>query len=143
MRFTSPEEAAQLVRTWMAAQNEDETRALDKNQKYLWWFSEGSANFYIHIFAYDKGNSQTDAIEVGSPVMLLPESVSKKTALLDYVMLLNSSAVGYWWAVREERLMLLSSRELSGLDQAELITMIENIRFYADFFDDVLKSKFA
>lgn len=58
-------------------------------------------------------------------------------------MLLNSSAVGYWWAVREERLMLLSSRELSGLDQAELITMIENIRFYADFFDDVLKSKFA
>lgn len=80
MRFTSPEEAAQLVRTWIAAQNEDETRALDKNQKYLWWFSEGSANFYIHIFSYDKGNSQTDAIEVGSPVMLLPESVSKKTA---------------------------------------------------------------
>lgn len=137
------EDAAQLVKKWITTQNKDEEQARDKNQKFLWWFTQGSANFYIHIFSFDKGNSQTHAIEVGSPVMLLPENPGKKAALLEHVMRLNSSCVGHWWAMREERLMLLSSRELFGLDWEELETMIENIRFYADFFDDVLKSQFS
>lgn len=132
----------QLIEQWGL----DEAEVKDKKDE-IWWFTQGSVRFHIQIFTHNAGGDgsgyQKEAIEICANIMKLPESEERKVALYKHVLGMNNTAVGVWFAVRNDSLMLMSTRSLEGLDLIELKTMADDVRLYADYFDDIFKDKFG
>jgi len=121
-----------------------EEECKDANTEWTWRFTQGSAPFHIQLFSFDKGEiGVRDAIEIGSAFMEIPKDKQKKEELYQYVLEMNTTSCGVWFGVRGEFLMLLTSRELEGLDRVEFRTLVDDIRYYADYFDDTFKEKYG
>jgi hypothetical protein len=136
-------QATALVQEIMKDWGIKEEEAKSKEMPDMWNFIQGSARFHFQIFKFNKGQEQRDALEVGAIIMTLPEDKVKKDSLYQYVLEMNSTSCGVWFAVRGKLLMLLSAREIIGLDKVELQTMADDIRFYADYFDDIFVEKYG
>ncbi len=137
------ETAVQMVKTLIKDWGINEEEAIDQNNPHLWWFVQGSAHFHIQVFSEEGPNGMKDAIEVGATIMELPADDTKKIALYEHVLNMNNTAIGVWFGIRNGKLLLLSTREITGLDGVELRTMADDVRLYADHFDDIFIEKFG
>lgn len=108
-----------------------------------WYLVQGSADFHIEFFKYNKGGEkgEVDCVEVGSVIMKLPQE--NFLPLYRRILELNASGVGCYFGIRKDLVMLLSTRELTGLDYVELKTMVDDVRIYADYWDDILIKEFG
>jgi hypothetical protein len=127
-----------LLKEW----NLDPAAVKDKDRN-LWYLAQGSAKFHIELFKFNKGPQigDVDCIEVGGIIMKLPQEnfLPLYRRLLD----LNSTAVGIYFAIRKDLVMLLSTRELKGLDEIEFRLMVNELRHFADYWDDLLMKEFG
>jgi len=127
-----------ILREW----NLDPSQVKDP-QVNRWYLIQGSARFHIEIFKYNKGPQigEVDCIEVGGQIMKLPQDnfLPLYRRLLD----LNGTAVGLYFALRRDMVMLLATRELKGLDESEFRLMVNEVRFFADYWDDILIKEFG
>ena len=128
----------QLLKEWNIVPAD--IKSPDKN---LWYLVQGSANFQIELFKYNKGGTvgEVDCVEVGGIIMKLPKD--NLLPLYKKLLVLNSSGVGCYFAIRGELVMLLATRELAGLDFQELKTMVNEVRIYSDYWDDILMMDFG
>lgn len=135
---TSMKMIEKLIKEW----NLDPEKLKDK-QKNLWYLKQGSADFHIEIFKYNKGQNygEVDCIEVGAIIMKLPD----ENILPFYRKLLelNSTSVGVYFALRGNLVMLISTRECEGIDYQELKVMVDEVRFFADYWDEILMKEFG
>jgi len=104
-----------------------------------WKFSRGTATIAIRLFFYE----EKDGIEICSEIVAIPEDAEARLRLYDKIMVLNDALVGAWFVNRESDLYLVYARHLAGLDQSEVIDMIDRVSGYADRFDDDLRAEFA
>lgn len=127
-----------LLKGWIIPP--DTVRDKEKN---LWYLVQGSANFHIEIFKYNKGpdTGEVDCIEVGGVIMKIPQN--NPQSLFRKLLELNSTAVGVYFSVRNDLVMLLSTREADGLDYHELKTMVDEVRYFTDYWDDILINEFG
>lgn len=127
-----------LLRQWDL--NPSQIKDPDKN---IWYLTQGSATFHILLFQFSKGpeSGTVDAIEIGSSIMKLPQE--NFLPLYRKLLELNASSVGTYFALRPPSVMLLSTREIEGLDNSELRTMVDDVRLYADYWDDILIKEFG
>ena len=127
-----------LLKEW----NLDPAAVKDKDRN-LWYLAQGSAKFHIELFKFNKGAQigEVDCIEVGGVIMKLPQEnfLPLYRRLLD----LNSTAVGLYFAIRKDLVMLLATRELKGLDEDEFRLMVNELRHFADYWDDLLMKEFG
>jgi len=127
-----------LLQEW----NLDPAAVKDKDRN-LWYLAQGSAKFHIELFKFNKGPQagDVDCIEVGGVIMKLPQEnfLPLYRRLLD----LNATAVGLYFAIRKDLVMLLSTRELKGLDEDEFRLMVNELRHFADYWDDILIKEFG
>lgn len=137
------EKAVQMITDLIKEYGIKEEDCKDQSGKDVWYFVQGSANFQIELFLHDKGNEKVQAIEIAAIIMKLPEEEAKKNALYQRILEMNSTSCGVWFGVRNNLLMLLSNREVEGLDMVELRHSFDDIRLYADYFDDVFKQEFG
>jgi hypothetical protein len=112
-------------------------------EKNHWYLSQGSAKFHIELFRYNKGPQvgDVDCIEVGGIIMKLPQEnfLPLYRRLLD----LNSTSVGLYFAIRLDLVMLLSTREVRGMDENEFRLMVNEVRYYTDYWDDLFMQEFG
>ncbi len=117
--------------------------AVKDRERNLWYLSQGSAKFHIELFKFNKGPQvgDVDCIEVGGIIMKLPQDnfLPLYRRLLD----LNSTAVGLYFAIRKDLIMLLCTRELKGMDADEFRLMVNEVRYFTDFWDDILMKEFG
>jgi hypothetical protein len=118
--------------------------ALVKDQeRNLWYLAQGSAKFHIELFKFNKGPEvgDVDCLEVGGIIMKLPQEnfLPLYRRLLD----LNSTAVGLYFAIRQDLVVLLCTREVKGLDEEEFRLMVNEVRYFADYWDDLLMKEFG
>ncbi len=127
-----------LLKDWNLDPN-----ALKDKKKNLWFLTQGSAKFHIELFKNDKGKNHgvVDCIEIGGMIMKLPEE--NILPLYRKLLELNSTNVGVYFAVRGNLVMLLSTRECEGMDENELKIMVDELRFFADYWDDILMKEFG
>ncbi len=127
-----------LLKEW----NLDPAAVKDKDRN-LWYLAQGSAKFHIELFRFNKGPQigEVDCIEVGGVIMKLPQEnfLPLYRRLLD----LNSTAVGLYFAIRKDLVMLISTREIKGLDEEEFRLMVNELRHFADYWDDLLMKEFG
>jgi hypothetical protein len=130
-----------LIETLLKEWSIDPATVKDKDRN-LWYLSQGSAKFHIELFKFNKGPQvgDVDCIEVGGIIMKLPQEnfLPLYRRLLD----LNASAVGLSFAIRKDLVMLLCTREVKGLDEEEFRLMVNEVRYFADYWDDILIKEF-
>ena len=56
---------------------------------------------------------------------------------------LNSSSVGIYFAIRNNLILLLTTREIKDMSLNELKTLVAEVRYFADFWDDILIKEFS
>ncbi|MBN2444301.1 MAG: YbjN domain-containing protein [Spirochaetales bacterium] len=127
-----------LLKEW----NIDPVQVKDK-EKEMWYLVQGSAKFHIELFKFNKGPQigDVDCVEVGGIIMKLPQD--NFLPLYRRLLELNSSSVGVYFAIRRNLVMLLATRELAGLDSVELKTMVDEVRYFSDYWDDKLIEEFG
>ncbi|HCL57250.1 MAG TPA: hypothetical protein DHW82_09625 [Spirochaetia bacterium] len=111
--------------------------------KDIWWLRQGSAEFHVELFSNPGRRGTKDCIEVSGKIMEIPSDPVKKQELYQYILEMNATGVGCWFAVRGKLVMLISNREIEGLDKIEFRSMIDDVRFYSDQFDDIFKEKYG
>lgn len=128
----------QLLKNW----NIDPVEVKD-SEKNLWYLVQGSAKFHLELFQFNKGpdTGMVDCIEAGGIIMRLPQE--NLLPLYRRLLELNSSSVGVYFAIRNNLVMLLSTRELAGLDYTELKTLVDEVRYFSDYWDDILMQEFG
>ena len=82
-----------------------------------------------------------DCIEIGGIIMKMPED--NFLPLYRRLLELNSTSVGVYFAIREDLVMLLSTREVTGMDYNELKTLVDEVRLFADYWDNILMDEFG
>jgi len=139
---TPLESSIKMVEKLLKDWNLDPDKLKDK-KKNLWYLTQGSASFHIELFKNDKGKNHgvVDCIEVGGMIMKLPED--NILPLYRKLLELNSTSVGIYFAVRGNLVMILSTRECEGMDENELKIMVDELRFFADYWDDILMKEFG
>jgi hypothetical protein len=104
-----------------------------------WKLTRGSASLVVRIFNFE-GES---GIEACSGIMPIPEDANTRLRLFERVMALNDALVGAWFSEREGDLYLIYARRFTGLDEIEIVEMIDRVSAYADKYDDILREEFA
>ena len=138
------EKAIELVRQLITHWGLKEEDCVNKENKELWHFTQGSVSFHIEFFKFNRSDTDSiDGLEVGSALIPIPEDKGKRDALYEHVLNMNSTSCGVWFAKRNNLLILLTSREITGMDFNELKTMADDVRFYADYYDDIFKKEYG
>jgi hypothetical protein len=140
---TTPlKQTVDMIETMLKEWNIDPAQVKDK-ERNMWYLVQGSAKFHVELFRFNKGPQigEVDCVEVGGVIMKLPQDnfLPLYRRLLD----LNSSSVGVYFAIRRDLVMLLATRELAGCDATELKTMVDEVRYFSDYWDDILMEEFG
>ncbi len=127
-----------LLRDWNI-----EPESVKSKDKNIWYLVQGSADFHIELFKFNKGRDigDVDCIEIGGVIMKMPED--NFLPLYRRLLELNSTSVGVYFAIRGDLVMLLATREVVGMDYAELKTLVDEVRYYSDYWDDILIEEFG
>ena len=119
------EHAIQIIEKLLKDWNIPPETVKDKGGKNIWYLKQGSADFHIELFTLNKGEGYgiVDCIEVGGTIMKVPQA--NVLPLYKKLLEMNSTAVGIYFALRwtpkgDGLIMLLSTREVAGIDYNEL-----------------------
>lgn len=140
---TAPlQETIEMIEKLLKQWNVDPASVKDK-ERNIWYLIQGSARFHIELFKFNKGPDigEVDCIEVGGIIMKIPQD--NLLAMYRRLLELNSSAVGVYFAIRKNLVMLLATREIEGMDYNELKTLADEIRYFSDYWDDIFIKEFG
>lgn len=136
----SVEECVQMVQRFLSECGVDPNSSKLKTENCLGWLiQKGSAEIYIVIGNNELINEVT--LEVFSPILKLP----KQNILPFYRRCLevNRFLIGCALCVDKDEVMVVSERQLEGLNYEELETMIICVANAADTIDDELAKEFG
>ena len=142
-KATTPKQVTiDMIENMLKEWNIDPAQVKDKERE-MWYLVQGSAKFHIELFKFNKGPQigDMDCVEVGGIIMKLPQD--NFLPLYRRLLELNSSSVGVYFAIRRNLVMLISTRELAGIDDTELKTMVDEVRYFSDYWDDILIEEFG
>ncbi len=103
-----------------------------------WNLKKGSANVIIGIYWMDINNAAY--IRIYSPFMQLPKS--NKEAFYKELLDMNLSLYGVYCATGGDWAYVADIREVDGIDENEVMSMLQRIGTYADDLDDKLTAKY-
>jgi hypothetical protein len=131
-----------VINTFLEKYNleQDKVKVPDEDR---WVFKLGSFNFQLFLTDYNQLGTPRTGIVIGGKILDMPEDESKKNALIQELLELNSKAVGVYFATNNENVLLLSSRDADGLDYDEFELIIQTVAGYGDYFDNTLTSKYS
>ncbi len=107
-------------------------------QNNEWSLKKGSANVIIGIYWMDINNAAY--IRIYSPFMQLPKS--NKEAFYKELLDMNLSLYGVYCATGGDWAYVADIREVDGIDENEVMSMLQRIGTYADDLDDKLTAKY-
>jgi len=116
--------------------NPDEVKVPDQNK---WKLIRGSAVINVRIFEHEGEHG----IEACAFMMRLPDDPETLYRLYNRVLVLNDSIIGAWFSIREDYLYLLFNRHIAGMTQVEVKRIIENVSYYADHYEHLLRDEFG
>lgn len=125
-------------------QNYFKGRGLDHHRQELpgaegcgWWLTEGSAKIYVFVHDSPAG----PVLRITSPIVYIPEKNVEQfyRRLLD----LNSNLGSCHLATYENYVLVVTQRQITGILQEEVDSMVWNVAYVADLLDDKLAAEFG
>lgn len=109
-----------------------------------WNMRIGSANMWIDVFQSkdEKGNYiNSGYFQIMAPVMAVP--ADRQLEFYRELLEINHKLYGVGFTKFENSVYIKAIRELDGLEQSEMMSAFKRVGYYADDYDDMLKSKYA
>ncbi len=103
-----------------------------------WNLLKGSANVYVDVYASTDGYAYCC---IASPVMKI--TTAKLQAFYEKLLKLNHQMYAASFSINEGWIWLRIVRECAGMDFNECRAMFDRVGWYADQYDDELKSEFT
>jgi hypothetical protein len=104
-----------------------------------WNLASGSANVWIDVFQREGENE--GYFQCMGPVCEVPQN--NREAFFQEVLEINHGLYGAAMTKYEGNIFMKSIRELTGLDESEIISTMNRIGSYGDQYDDYLKDKYG
>ena len=136
------EKAKDMINDFVSQKGIDPAQVFNP-EKMLWSLKRGSANVQIMLLTVPVGEGKTrEFIQAASPIMKVPQG--KETAFYKKLLELNDVNLGVKLSMQKDtdQVWALYERDLVGMDYSELITVLEDLGYWADQFDDMLKAEF-
>ena len=106
---------------------------------YGWTLQKGSATIMIGLSKSPL--IEEDTIKIFSPILRLPKA--NLLAFYRRCLELNDSIIGCALSVDGPGVLVVTERQVLGLDKAEIVHMILNVGTAADALDDILAEEFG
>ena len=118
------------------------TKAPTSDGKAAWTLKRGSASILVALNQHD--DEKACYLRVASPVGGLPADAGRHPALFRRLLELNASGLANAaFGLLGERIVAVSERPVTGLDEGEVEQMIRHLAAVADTFDDRLEKEFG
>jgi hypothetical protein len=104
-----------------------------------WDLKRGSASVWIDVFKRE--NDFYGYFQCMAPVVTIPANNTKE--FYEEVLEKNHGLYGTAMTKYKEWIYMKSIRELSGIDEEEMMAMLNRVGTYADDYDDYFKSKYS
>jgi Domain of unknown function (DUF1821). len=109
-----------------------------------WYFASGSSTIEVFLTNMD-GVEDTDRVFIRcfAPVCTIPENPVAQFELFRKALEINIRHMGIKLGILSSRglLCLVAERDIEGMDYQEFVTIIQDIGFWADHFDDKLQAQ--
>lgn len=112
-------------------------------EKLFWRLKRGSATIDIMLLSVPVGEGITrEFLQIASPIFKVPNG--KETEFYKRLLELNDIKLGVKLSLQKDtdQVWALSERDLMGMSYTELKTCLEDLGYWADEFDDILKKEF-
>ena len=109
---------------------------IERFDSIMWWFKEGSAIIFVSL-REDEGSI---ILSIYSPILYLPEK--KKLSFCKKCLELNMTLIDCALAIKEDKIVLLSKRPVSGLKYEEFEVTFKYLSETADIVDNKLADEF-
>lgn len=128
----------QIIETFLRQNNLDpEKQRVEYDPGMGWMATRGSAVVFFLIGNIDG----IDSIRIAAPIIYLPQD--NLLPLYRRCLELNFQALNCAFAINKDKIVVVSERLLSGLDLQEFTSMVSQVSFVADKFDNILADEFG
>jgi len=137
------DKATEMINDFVVGKGINLSEAYIPDQK-KWSLKRGSATIQIILLSVPVGeNIFREFIQVASPIMIVPKG--KETEFYRRLLELNDVKLGIKFSIQKntDQVWALAERDLIGMGYSELTTLLEDLGFWADELDDVLKNEFG
>jgi len=113
-------------------------------EKKLWSLKRGSAHIDVMLLEVPVGEGVIrEFIQVASPIIKVPKG--KELQFYRRLLELNDVKLGVKLSIQKDtdQVWALAERDLIGIEYSEMVTVMEDLGFWADQFDDLLTSEFG
>jgi len=134
--------AKDMINDFISERGVDPSSVYDETKK-MWRVKRGSANIDIMLLEIPVGNNQIrEFLQAASPIINVPKG--KEMQFYRRLLELNDVKLGVKLSMQKdsEQVWALTERDLIGMDYSEMQTVLEDIGFWADEFDDILNKEF-
>jgi hypothetical protein len=120
----------------------DKTKAPTAGGKAAWTLKRGSASILVALSHHD--DEKVCYLRVASPIGGLPPDAAKHQALFRRLLELNAAGMANAaFGLLGDRIVAVSERPTTDLDEGEVEQMIRHLAAIADTFDDRLEREFG
>jgi hypothetical protein len=113
-------------------------------EKQLWSLQRGSAPVQVMLLSIPVGEKEIrEYLQVAAPIIKVPKG--KELDFYRKLLELNDVKLGVKLSIQSgtDQVWALAERDLIGMDYAEMETCLEDLGYWADLFDDMLREEFA
>lgn len=136
------EKAKNMINDFVKQKGIDPTTVFNE-EKLTWYLKRGSVDIQIMLLSVPVGEGVIrEFVQVASPIMKVP--AGKELNFYKRLLELNDVKLGVKLSLQKDtdQAWALFERDLIGLDYSELVTILEDLGYWADEFDDMLKKEF-
>ena len=137
------QKATEMINDFVTSKGISLSEVYNPEQK-KWSLKRGSASVQILLLSIPVGNGVIrEFVQAASPIMLIPKG--KELEFYRRLLELNDVKLGVKFSIQKggEQVWALAERDLIGIDYPEMVTLLEDLAFWADELDDILKNEFA
>jgi len=135
--------AKDMINDFISERGVDPSTVYNETKK-TWSLKRGSAHIDIMLLEIPVGNDQIrEFLQAASPIIKVPKA--KELLFYKRLLELNDIKLGVKLSLQKDSDLVwaLTERDLIGMDYSELQTILEDIGFWADEFDDILNKEFS
>lgn len=115
-------------------------------QNDAWYFSKGSVTLEVFFTSYEAADASVRTfIRCISPIYPIPIDSGKRLELYHVALEINSRNTGVKLGTISEKghMYAIAERDIEGMGYAEFIILVNDVAYWADKLDDLLKSRFG
>lgn len=115
-------------------------------QNEAWYFLKGSITLEVFFTSYETADSSVRTfIRCLSPIYTIPLDSAKRLELYHVALEVNSRNTGVKLGTIAEKghLYAIAERDIEGMDYGEFVTLVNDVAYWADQLDDLLKQRFG